>query len=356
MAEHPPPREQAIEYHREPKAAAKLTAKVRHPHQWYLTHRGSWRCRQCWREKWQDESQQNFEPCGSVDGTMKQLGICAPFHKLTAAVVDGGPELIIWCRVCGGFAENRACKLAGPTCKATSWTRRSLRRLELGFHPTRNAALRDLWDLSQAKGTQHYGEDAQAWAEDQVPHSSELKQQKDRVVGIDTGPAAVTSSLVDLLQEAEEGVLARKGAPAHELDCEDASTAAGMAEEGKLARQGAPAHELESEDAGKAAGIRRRMNKKARCSTPNAAEGQAQAQDDLALAKRRPLAQEVLPQQSAHRALHPGSTGTKRGTLEEEWEAAVQVAAPQQRGGSAKRRLTSKAPCIGNAAQLQQSG
>ena len=120
---------------------------------------------------------------------MKQLGICAPYHKLTAAVVDGGPEMIIWCRVCGGFAENRACKLAGPVCKATSWTRRSLRRLELGFHPTRNAALSDYWDLSLAKGTQHMGEQASAWTEDQPPHQTEPLQQEDGAPGTDTGPA-----------------------------------------------------------------------------------------------------------------------------------------------------------------------
>ena len=45
---------------------------------------------------------------------MKQLGICAPFHQLTAAVVDGGPEMVIWCRACGGIVENRASK-AGRT-------------------------------------------------------------------------------------------------------------------------------------------------------------------------------------------------------------------------------------------------
>jgi hypothetical protein len=50
----------------------------------------------------------------------------------------------------------------------------------------------------------------------------------------------------------------------------------------------------------------------ARCSTPNAAEGQAQAKDfDSALAKRRPPAQDVQPQQSTHGALHPGSPGIK---------------------------------------------
>ena len=305
MAEHPPPREQGIEYHKEPKQGHQLVAKVRHPHQWYWTHRGTWRCRQCWREKWQTESQQNFEPCGSVGGTMRQLGICAPFHQLTAAVVDGGPEMVIFCRACGGFAENRASKLAGPTCKATSWTRRSLRRLEQGFHPTRNAALSDYWDLSQAKGTQHLGEDAAAWAEEQRSQSTVHMQPEDLGDGSDTGQAGVTVDVID-----------------------------------KLRVQEADAEEQHDEGAGTGASKRRRLMRKAPCGTQNAAGSQAKAQ----VAEVGAFCAELSQME------------------EEEREAAMYQAAQAKRpqclaaaGHSTKRRLLRKAPCTEQAATEQQS-
>ena len=44
------------------------------------------------------------------------------------------------------------------------WIRQSLRSIERGFHPTRDAPLNDLWDLSDAKGTQQFGEGASVWA------------------------------------------------------------------------------------------------------------------------------------------------------------------------------------------------
>ena len=184
LAEHPPPKEQGIEYHRVPKQGGRLVAKVRHPHQWYRTQRQTWRCRKCWREKRLADSQQDFEPCGDVAGTIKQLGICAPFHRLSAAVIDGGPEMIIWCRSCGGYAETKACKLAGPQCKATSWTQRSLRALAQGFHPSRSAIISDIWDLTDAKGTQHPGEQAAVWAE---------PSQSGHHDGADTGSAGAPS-------------------------------------------------------------------------------------------------------------------------------------------------------------------
>ena len=163
LAEHPRPRDRGIEYIRQ-KKGRKLVVKTRQPHQWYMTGRQTWRCRQCWREKKVRESPQDYAECGNVVGTMAKLGLNAHAHSLTAAVVDCGPDLIMWCRRCGGIAEVYAKWLAQPTCrKPTAATGRVLRKIGESFHPSRNAVLSDLWDLTGGHGTQHAGEGAKAW-------------------------------------------------------------------------------------------------------------------------------------------------------------------------------------------------
>ena len=129
-------------------------------------------------------------------------------------------------------------------------------------------------------------------------------------------------------------------------------------EDGAVKEHGWPSTEAE-----RSRWAKRRLNKKARCSTQHVAEGKAQAKKlvDSALAKRRQLAQGTKDLQSARRALHPGSPGRDPGTQKEEMGPAAQLAGPRQLEGPVRRRLTGKAknprgkatPCTDIAAQEQ---
>ena len=77
-----------------------------------------------------------------------------------------GPEVLLWCRKCGGYAESRAVKLAQPRCQPTSWGKCALTKIATGFHPQRDVVLCDQWDLTQAKSSQSRGEDTQGWQEE----------------------------------------------------------------------------------------------------------------------------------------------------------------------------------------------
>ena len=163
LAEHPRPKDAHVEYARLPGGGRKLKAKVRQPHQWFWTSRSTWRCHKCWREKLHASSAQDYEPCGDVRGTMAKLALNGHSHALTAALIAEGPAMLIFCRRCGGMAETKARWLAESRCrKPTAQTRRTLRRLEAGFHPSRCEAIGSLWDLTGGVGTQHCHEGWQA--------------------------------------------------------------------------------------------------------------------------------------------------------------------------------------------------
>ena len=155
LAAHPKPSENNIEYRKPPGMGRQLKAKVQQPHQWYYTVRETWKCKQCWREKKTWDSEQNYKPCGNVTATMRRLGQMADCHSLTAALINGGPEVLIWCRVCGGSAECYAKMLAKDKCKATPWTKRMLCKMAGGLHPQRHATLSGHWALTGGHGTQH---------------------------------------------------------------------------------------------------------------------------------------------------------------------------------------------------------
>ena len=116
------------------------------------------------REAKVKQARHDHMPCAVVSKTMTRLGLHAQDHQLSAALMDGGPEHIIYCRKCGGMAEVFAAKLATGSCTAPSgYGKRVLRRIAEGMHPVRNAALSNTWDLC-GKGTANMAAN-EAWAD-----------------------------------------------------------------------------------------------------------------------------------------------------------------------------------------------
>ena len=165
LAEHPRPRDAGEEYVMVPRPGRSMKAKVKAAHHWYWTHKQTWRCRKCLREKQSLDSKQDFAPCGDVTGTIRQLGLNSHSHSLSVALVDNGPEMLFWCRRCGGMAETYAKWLAQPKCRQpTCQTKRTLTKLGQMMHPARNAVISDVWDLTGGVGAQHVGQDSKSWA------------------------------------------------------------------------------------------------------------------------------------------------------------------------------------------------
>ena len=175
LARYPRPKDEHYTFERCHRAK-QLQAKVRYAHNWIWTAQGSWKCGTCLRRKWRLEAPVDFQPCGHVAGSMLRMALNHGQHALSAALIDEGPNCIIFCRKCGAVAEYYAKKLAASTCRpATENCRRNLSKIEAGRHPSRDAFLADLWDIT-GEGTQHAAAN-QAWrGEDSSASSSSSKE------------------------------------------------------------------------------------------------------------------------------------------------------------------------------------
>ena len=148
LARFPRPKDEAVEYQRA-KKGRKLKVRSRGRHEWYWTEQGNWRCKHCWRRKWSEQAEVDYQPCGMITTSLTNLGVNARHHALSAATIDNGPACLIFCGKCGGVAEYYAKKLAQAKCTApTANCRRNLEKIAAGRHPSRQAALSDTWDLS----------------------------------------------------------------------------------------------------------------------------------------------------------------------------------------------------------------
>ena len=174
LARYPKPREEEVEYKRA-KKGRKLMVRSKAKHDWFWTAQGNWRCKNCWRSKWKETSEADYQPCGMITATMAKLGINAKHHALSAATVDNGPACIVFCSRCGGFAEYYAKKLACEQCTPpTANCRRNLDKIAAGKHPSRPAVLSEVWDLTG----QHHNPSIAAYLQNKenAEHNRDLKQ------------------------------------------------------------------------------------------------------------------------------------------------------------------------------------
>ena len=112
---------------------------------------------------------------------MRKLGASAQAHQLSAAHIDYTTDVLIYCRRCGGYAEQQAKKLAKPECRPPNKTgQRYLQRIEKGLHPLEELPLGTTWDL-QGNGTwnQQANRNRQQWGKPQQEEEDEARQEQD---------------------------------------------------------------------------------------------------------------------------------------------------------------------------------
>ena len=96
-------------------------------------------------------------------GSMMKLGLNVGNHALSGALIDNGPACLLFCRKCGGVAEYYAKKLKDKCEAATENCKRNIGKIARGKHPSREAFLSDVWDIT-GEGTLHTA--ANAWWRD----------------------------------------------------------------------------------------------------------------------------------------------------------------------------------------------
>ena len=73
--------------------------------------------------------------CGTMPAAIAQMGVVAASHRLHAAVIGMGPEVVVFCTRCGYYMTSLPRELAKP-CGAPAKTRqRTLNMISRGRHP-----------------------------------------------------------------------------------------------------------------------------------------------------------------------------------------------------------------------------
>ena len=99
------------------------------------TERPFWRCTVCLRGTRSLHGELFAAPCGEVAPSVARLGVWAEQHQLRAAVVDAGPEVVLFCTRCGAYMCAQPKRLAGPCGEPVLSRVRTLGRVEAGKHP-----------------------------------------------------------------------------------------------------------------------------------------------------------------------------------------------------------------------------
>ena len=117
------------------------------PHEWWWTDR-HWRCKQCLRIKKAEDSSADRLSCGPVAKSLQEMGVMAATHVLMASGVRDGHRVLIFCGICGAYAERQARKLCHE-CKRVPSGRGgpNLKRISRGLHPVEEVELEEPWAL-----------------------------------------------------------------------------------------------------------------------------------------------------------------------------------------------------------------